>query len=702
MGSKTDSTKGASQPRGPRAVRARPANRTKAGPGAPGGPGSTGRAPGTRVSELEGENAALQRLVDHLREGEARYRMVSRLTSDYVFQVDVGPDGGPQLTLVSDRYALDTGRTLDQARTPEHWARMVHPADAERFFSVMRRLLADGGKGEFEGRFFRADGTPRWVHVDVEALKDAACQKTSSILGAVADITARKEAEEGLKLLKHSIDAAPYGAYWIDQSGRFVYVNDQGCRALGYSRDELLDMTVGEVNPKATPARWAEVWQSLKSTGSMTLESEHRRKDGSVFPVELTSAYFSFGDRDYCNGFAVDVTERKKAESERRKLEAQLAQSQKMESIGRLAGGVAHDFNNMLGVILGHAEMALGEIEPDNPLHADLLEIQKAAERSADLTRQLLAFARRQTVSPRVLDLNETIDGMLKMLRRLIGEDISLAWVPGRELSPVKVDPSQINQVLANLCVNARDAIDGVGTIIIETASAVFDEASCADRRDATPGRYVMLAVGDDGCGMTREVLEHLFEPFYTTKGPREGTGLGLATVYGIVRQNGGFVTVDSEPGMGATFRVYLPEHAGRAAAHPVERTGLEVEAGKETILLVEDEPAILKVVTRMLGRIGYKVLAAGTPGEALQVAGDHRGDIHLLIADVVMPEMNGRELAKQLLAEFPAMKRLFMSGYTADVIAHRGVLEEGVHFIQKPFTSAGLSAKVREVLEKG
>ncbi len=651
-----------------------------------------------RALEAEIEGLRSEAAASHKR--EAQYQLISRLTSDYVFQLDVAADGGIEMSMVSDRYEPDTGRRLDQARTPAQWAQLIHPDDAARFFDLLKKLIAEGGTIEFEGRFRREDGRFRSVHVVADALRDSTTGRVATIVGAVADITARRQAEQLLELLKYSVDVAPHGAYWIDPDGQFVYVNQAGCQALGCTQDEMLKMSVFDVNPRATPARWAEVWNAMKARGSSTLESEHRRKDGSVFPVQLTQAYVKFGDREYCNGFAEDLTERKRADAERRKLESQLAQSQKMESVGRLAGGVAHDFNNMLGVILGHAEMALGQLDHAHPLHADLLEIQKAAQRSADLTSQLLAFARRQTVAPRVLDLNETVDGMLKMLRRLIGEDISLAWIPGKDARKVRVDPSQVNQLLANLCVNARDAIAGVGAISIETGIAVIDEAHCADHRDASPGTYVVLGVGDNGCGMTSEIIDHLFEPFFTTKGPREGTGLGLATVYGIVRQNGGFVDVCSEPGKGTTFRIYLPEYQVKAGTIPAVDAVAQTQTGKETVLLVEDEPAILKVATRMLERLGYDVLPAGTPGSAIRIADEHPGDIHLLVADVVMPEMNGRDLAKRLIATYPAMKRLFMSGYTADVIAHRGVLDEGVHFIQKPFTSAALSVKVREALD--
>ncbi len=381
-------------------------------------------------------------------------------------------------------------------------------------------------------------------------------------------------------------------------------------------------------------------------------------------------------------------------------LQAQLRQAQRMEAVGRLAGGVAHDFNNMLGVILGHAEIALAQLRPVDPLYGDLLEIRKAAESSANLTRQLLAFARRQTIAPKVLDLNETVEGMLKMLRRLIGENVALVWIPGAEIRPVRLDPSQIDQVLANLCVNARDAIEDVGMITIETANVTFDSVYCDGHAGAVPGDYVMLAVSDDGIGMNKETLDRLFEPFFTTKKGDIGTGLGLATVYGIVKQNGGLINVYSEPGNGTTVKIYLPRHGDDAPGEEENGSGVNTEKGRETILLVEDELPVLKMTTMMLELQGYTVLAASGPAEAVRLAEECGRRIDLLITDVIMPEMNGKELAEKLAPLHPEMKQLFMSGYTANVIAHRGVLDEGVDFIEKPFTTQRLIASVQTALD--
>ena len=395
------------------------------------------------------------------------------------------------------------------------------------------------------------------------------------------------------------------------------------------------------------------------------------------------------------HGIISDITDRKRAEAEKAALEAQLQQAQKLESVGRLAGGVAHDFNNMLAVILGHGELALDQVEAFQPVHRHLLQIEKAAGHSAELTSQLLAFARRQTIAPKVLDLNERITAILKMLQRLIGEDIALHWNQETGLWPVKIDPTQVDQLLTNLCLNARDAITGVGELTIQTRNMTLDAAA-----EAAPGDYVVLAVSDTGAGMSPETLAHLFEPFFTTKELGRGTGLGLATVHGIAGQNGGFVTVSSELGVGTTFTIYLPRHVGTL----VEALAAAVEdaphARGETILLVEDEPGILELATEMLERQGYTVLAAGAPEEALRIAREHAGEIHLLMTDVVMPAMNGRDLVTQVVTVRPRLKSLFMSGYTADVIAGRGALDVDVHFLQKPFNRHALAVKVRQVLD--
>lgn len=511
----------------------------------------------------------------------------------------------------------------------------------------------------------------------------------------------RLESEEKLRLL---FDHSPVGIGTVDSFGNFVTTNPAYEQMLGYSKEELRDLSLFDVtHPDYRPKNKAlfRSMFSLKSTG-FKIEKKYIRNNGDEIDVSVnaTAIMDDKGKTRFGTAFVEDITERKQAEEEQKKLQAQFIQAQKMESVGRLAGGVAHDFNNMLSIIIGYSESALEEVRPDDPLYEDITEILNAGKRSADITRQLLAFARQQTTAPKVLDLNDSIEGMLKMLRRLIGEDIDLAWRPGAKVWPVKIDPSQIDQILANLCVNARDAISGVGQVTIETRNISFDEEYCNDHAGFIPGEYVMLAVSDSGSGMAPDVLDKIFEPFFTTKGLHQGTGLGLSTVYGIVRQNNGFINVYSEIEKGTTIKSYLSRHTGqRKAEHLKSAQEIPLSHG-ETILLVEDDKSILKLGERMLNSFGYTVLSAATPGEAIKLVEESMGKIDLLLTDVVMPEMNGRELSERLKKQDPDLKTLYMSGYTANVIAHRGVLEEGVCFIPKPLSKKELSIKVRDVLD--
>jgi len=394
-----------------------------------------------------------------------------------------------------------------------------------------------------------------------------------------------------------------------------------------------------------------------------------------------------------------DISDHKRMEQEREKLQDQVLQSQKLEAVGILAGGVAHDFNNMLGAIIGYAELTLDRMDTANPFRKNLDKILDAARRSADITRQLLAFARKQTISPVVFNLNQSIEAILKMIRRLIGENIELAWLPGTGRFMIKMDPSQLDQIIVNLCVNARDAIAGVGRITIETDAVSFDEAYCSLHSGITPGDYARLSVGDNGCGMDKETLTHIFEPFFTTKGLGQGTGMGLATIYGIVRQNQGFITVYSEKETGTIFKVHIPMNTAEAEGTKMGKSEAAPLGKGESILIVEDDPMLLEMTAMMLQSLGYSVLSAATPGEALGLIRENPTEIHLFITDVVMPEMNGRELAERILEIRPTIKHLFMSGYTANVIAHQGVLDEGINFIQKPFMLKDLAVKIREIL---
>ncbi len=487
-----------------------------------------------------------------------------------------------------------------------------------------------------------------------------------------------------------------------DENNRIVDVNNRACELLGYRRQELLRMRIPDVHAVRMPAQEdGLVKEDLPRSHGIPFESIDITKDGVFVPVEITTVKLTTGDENLVLSIVRDITERKLAEVEKEKLQSQLIQSQKIESVGRLAGGVAHDYNNMLGVILGHTDLALLKGDDNHPLHDHLLAIRHAAQRSAELTQQLLAFARRQTIAPLTMDLNAAVTTTLQMLQLLIGEDIVLDWLPGAEAYPVKIDPSQFDQLLMNLCINARDAISGAGRISIETRKTTIDEAYCATKLYFVPGDYAVLIVSDNGSGMDRQTQAKIFEPFFTTKSLGRGTGLGLATVYGIVKQNNGFINVYSEPGQGTTFSLYLPLSEDLNLADVKSPGSTIATNNNETILVVEDEQNLLHICQTMLLDLGYKVLAADTPEAALLLAADHKDGIDLLLTDVVMPGMNGRELQAQMQKSNPGVKCLFMSGYTANVISHHGVLDQDVHFIQKPFTFKDIGKKITETLNR-
>ncbi len=515
-------------------------------------------------------------------------------------------------------------------------------------------------------------------------------------LGIIRDITKHKQDEADLKRLQVAIEHAGEVIVITDTAGNIQYANPAFEKTTGYTLEEALAKNPSILKSgKHDQDFYTELWNTISNGRTWTGHLINKRKDGKLYTEEASISPVFNGQGDIINYVAIkrDITAQLK-------LEAQYQQAQKMESVGRLTGGVAHDFNNILAVIIGYTEIAMGQVDPAQKIYSYLEIILDAANRSADIVRQLLAFSRKQTIAPKMLDLNHTVAGMLKMLQRLIGEDIDLAWIPEPNLPPIKMDPTQIDQILANLCINAQDAIDGTGKVTIETDIAHFDADYCADNADALVGSYVLLSVSDNGCGMSREVIDKIFEPFFTTK-DLLGTGLGLSTVYGIVKQNDGFINVYSEPGKGTTFKIYLPIPHDAALQSGVVRLEPPRLSRGETILLVEDDPTILEMGLTILAKLGYRVLTAHSPEEALQQAGDHTGSIDLLITDVIMPGMNGKELAQQLIALYPALKLIYMSGYTANVIAHHGVLDRGVHFLQKPFSVQDISAKIREVLDE-
>ena len=492
--------------------------------------------------------------------------------------------------------------------------------------------------------------------------------------------------------------------YVHDLAGHYIMVNKAGEDLIGYSREEILQMRISDVVPRHYLDHIHTRLKEKLADHSLTIyECEAIRKDGNRVPIEVSSRLiYENGVPVAVQGSARDITERKRAEEALRASQLQLQQSQKLEAIGQLAGGVAHDFNNMLTAIIGYTDLSLRRVGLENPIRRNLEETKKAAERAASLVRQLLAFSRKQILEPKVLDLNDVVKDMHKMLTRLIGENIKLATRLETDLGSVKADPCQVEQIIVNLVVNARDAMPRGGRVTIETANVSLDAQTAAKHVAVNPGEYVMLTVSDTGSGMDQETQARIFEPFFTTKEVGKGTGLGLSTVYGIVKQSGGNIWVYSEPGFGTVFKVYLPR-IDDATANSIARQAQESNAprGTETILLVEDEDVVRGLTRKILMQAGYNVLDAGSGDEAIRLCATHAGSIDLLLTDVVMPEISGKEVADRLLELRPSIRVLFMSGYTDEAIVQHGVLDANVKFIQKPFTWIALTRKVREVLNR-
>jgi PAS domain S-box-containing protein len=574
-------------------------------------------------------------------------------------------------------------------------AEIIHPDGIENARAQIEGMMSgESATYSTEDIFLRLDGTP----IDVEILATPVKYGGEFAVQVIfTDITNRKRDNAERVLLMAAIEQAVETVIITDPEGTIQYVNPAFETLTGYTRAE----TVGK-NPRLlrsgeqSPEFYSELWQTISSGKTWRGSFVNKRKDGKPYTVESAISPVRGPD-----GTIMNYVEVNHDVGTQQLLEERLHEAQKMETVGQLAGGVAHDFNNMLQVIITYTDMSLASVDAGTNLHKYLFEIRRAAQRSAEITGQLLVFARKQKVTPKVIDLNEAVAGAQKMIQRLVDESIDVAWLPGRNPSKVNIDPTQLDQILANLAVNARDAIGGVGRLTIGTQDVVLDADLCAAIPGSSPGEYVLLSVSDDGCGMTRQTLAHLFEPFFTTKEPTKGTGLGLSTVYGIVKQNNGFITVYSEVGDGTTFKLYLPRvekviHDDAVEVEPEFNSG-----GMETILVVEDEEAILELTRQSLQHLGYTVLAAGLPEEAIRMSQEESGPIHVLITDVVMPQMNGRQLAERLIALRPTLKCLYMSGYTADVMGHRGILEDEMDFIPKPFSLMVLAEKVREVLNK-
>jgi two-component system cell cycle sensor histidine kinase/response regulator CckA len=646
-----------------------------------------------------------------LRESEERYRSLVESALDTIFT----SDAHGRFLYVNNAAAAVLGLTPEEVK-----GRLVDelfpPHVAERYRAGVRQVIETGRTLTTED-LSEVNGQVRWFSTIVQPMTDASGHVVAQAI--VRDITTRKLAEDRLtrneERLNQAIRVADIGFFDHDHLKGERYWSPELRRIAGLAVDDPLPphpSTDGADNvlwihpdDRAVIVAAVKRAHAPQSDGFYDVEYRFVRPDGEQRWLKVRSQTFFRGEGEARHpvrtvGGAQDITDRKTAEADRVRLQEQLVQAQKMESVGRLAGGVAHDFNNMLSVISGHAQLALHAAAPGDPMRADLEEIRAAARRAADLTRQLLAFARRQVVAPKVLDLNAAVLALLAMLRRLIGEDIELIWIPSAKAGRVRVDPSQVDQVLTNLAANARDAIEGVGRVAVQTRLATLDASDALRHEGITPGRYAVLEVSDTGRGMDSETAAHLFEPFFTTKPVGRGTGLGLATVYGIVKQNDGCIEVDSELGRGTTVRIFLPSVEADVTGATTDVSAGLPQSGHETVLLVEDESAVLRLSKIVLERFGYKVLTAGTPSEAIQLFQTHEGRVHLLVTDVVMPEMNGRELAARLRESRPELKALFVSGYSASALAPRGVLDEGVHFLQKPFSLEDLASSVREALD--
>jgi len=578
------------------------------------------------------------------------------------------------------------------------------------FLSLVRRVFDAGETARFEIEYDSSRlKQPELAHtasvvVEVTAfpIMDAAGRVTNAVVQNV-DITERKKAEEALRLTQFSVDRAADLIHWLDPEGRILFANEASCRRDGYSVEEMLSMTIFDLDPNLTPELWRAWWSDLKQAGSLTIESLHRNKLGETYPVEVSANYMELGGKEYNCVFARDITERKKADEALRLSEERLRQSQKMEAVGQLAGGIAHDFNNLLTVIIGEGSLALATMSPTDPHRELVADMTEAGERAAGLTRQILAFSRRQILKPEVVVLNEIALGMEPLLRRTLGEDINLSFSLAPDLARTEVDPHQVEQVLMNLALNSRDAMPSGGSLTVQTSNVELDPPHSWEHPGVKPGSYVILAVSDTGWGMDEETKSHIFEPFFTTKDVGKGTGLGLSTVLGIIDQSGGTLAVESEPGLGTTFRVFLPvasPGAGRARSSPRETEG---GRGTETILVVEDEPSVRELVAKILARAGYEVVEAGSMQGVDEALGKASNTPHLLLTDLVLPGgANGKVVAETLLQRQPGLKVIYMSGYARDSVVHNGRLDEGIEFMEKPFSAETLLLKVRQALDGG
>jgi two-component system, cell cycle sensor histidine kinase and response regulator CckA len=589
---------------------------------------------------------------------------------------------------VADILGYDSPQEMIESVTDIGTQIYANPKRREELFELTKR----GSEiKNFEAEFLRKDGSRRWIRLSARPIVDEEGQ-LAYIDGIFQDITEQKQTEEALLKLSQAVEQSPVTIVITDTKGVIEFVNPKFVQLTGYTREEVIGKDPGILKSgTTTPGGYRELWDTISSGGVWEGEFLNKKKNGELFSERATISAIKNKDGVITHYLAI-----KEDISDRKLLEAQLLQSQKMETVGRLAGGVAHDFNNMLSVIIGCAQLAMLRVPEGDKIWQYLNQISKAAARSSDITRQLLAFSRKEVISVKKVNLNAKIVETQATLGRLIGEDIDLTFKPATNLWTIEADPSQVDQILVNLAVNARDAMPGGGFLAIETANVRIDPTFCQFHLDAKPGDYVQVVISDSGSGMDSEILTHIFEPFFTTKDVGKGTGLGLATVYGIVRQNSGFITVYSELGHGTTFKLHFPRLSGEADVDAEATT--PAVTGSGTILLVEDDPLVREMALQMLDEIGYSVIQAKSPDDAIDIC--RRGEnLDLILTDVVMPGMNGKEMVEKIESFRPNLKVLFMSGYTSDLVAQRGVVDEGRHFIQKPFDIYSLNAKIEDTL---
>lgn len=621
------------------------------------------------------------------RRSEERYR---RLVDSNTIGIVITNLSG-QVLEANDAYLNMVGCTRDELREGViRWDNLTPPEYRAGDEAAVEQLRRTGIARSWEKEYQRKDETRVPVMIGIARLSES----EGTCIAYIVDLTDRRRAEESLRdseaRYRFLFESNPQPMWVFDKNTLgFLAVNEAACEHYGYSREEFRGMTIEDIRPTEDVPALRRFLETESPSGVW----KHRKKDGTLIDVEISSNPLILDGREAQLILASDVTER-------RLLEQQFRQAQKMEAVGQLAGGVAHDFNNLLTVILGYTDLVATEIEKGSRLAESLDEIRKAGERAASLTRQLLAFSRKQVLEPRVLDLNALVADLGKMLHRLIGEDVRLVTALDPGVGRIRADAGQIEQIILNLAVNARDSMPRGGQLTIETSNIVLDEGYAGQYVAVRAGTYVMLAMTDTGTGMTAETKAHMFEPFFTTKGLGKGTGLGLATVYGIVKQSKGYVWADSELNRGTTFKVYLPVMEGASLDSSPPLPDASHPNGSETVLLVEDEKAIRTLTRKILESYGYSVLEADSGEAAFEMARSHKKPIHLLLTDVVMPDVGGRDLAKRIATILPSVRVLFMSGYTDDAIVRQGILADRVNFIQKPFTPDALARKVRKVLD--